>query len=168
MTPEELVRVLDLSPHPEGGWFRETYRSGTPIPAGNLPEAYGGTRSAGTAILYLLTDDAFSSMHRLRGEEMFHFYLGDPVEMFQLKADGTGEVVVLGHDIEAGMRPQVVVPGGVWQGARVRSGGKYALLGTTMFPGFDYADFELGERAALVEQYPEFAERITSLTRTGR
>jgi predicted cupin superfamily sugar epimerase len=120
MNAEQLIQALGLSPHPsEGGFFRETYRAELPIPPDALPAAYAGAaRAASTAIYYLLTPDAFSAMHRLPGDEIFHFYLGDPVEMLQLRDDGSGEVVVLGQVLAAGMRPQVVVPGGVWQGWR--------------------------------------------------
>jgi hypothetical protein len=97
---------------------------------------------------------------------MFHFYLGDPVEMLQLFPDGTARDVVLGNDPRAGMSFQAVVPGGVWQGSSLRPGGRYALLGTSMSPGFDFADFELGERAELVAAYPEYAGRIRALTRS--
>ena len=92
-------------------------------------------------------------------------FVGDPVEMLQLKPDGSGEVVVLGHDIAAGMRPQHVVPGGVWQGSRLRAGGGYALLGTTMSPGFDYSDYESGTRENLAKLYPQHTAMIASLTR---
>jgi predicted cupin superfamily sugar epimerase len=167
MNAEQLIQALGLSPHPsEGGFFRETYRAELPIPPDALPAAYAGAaRAASTAIYYLLTPDTFSAMHRLPGDEIFHFYLGDPVEMLQLREDGSGEVVVLGQVLAAGMRPQVVVPGGVWQGSRLRDGGRYALLGTTRSPGFDFADFQLGERAALAQAYPAFAEKIHKLTR---
>ena len=104
-------------------------------------------------------------MHRVRGAEMFHFYLGDAVEMLQLKADGSGEVIVLGQDIGAGMRLQHIVPGGVWQGLRVRAGGKFALLGTTMAPGFEYEDYETGERQGLIARFAAYSQMIVSLTR---
>lgn len=158
LTIETIVRALDLIPLPqEGGLFRETYRS--PITLS------GGSRSLATAIYYLLTPEHFSTMHRVRGDEVFHFYLGDPVEILMLRADGGGEVVTLGTDLIAGMRPQVVVPGGVWQGSRLRDGGSFALLGTTMAPGFDISDFELADRAALRVQFPGFASAIERLTR---
>ncbi|NIM01419.1 MAG: cupin domain-containing protein [Acidobacteria bacterium] len=152
-----MRRILGLEPHPEeGGFFRETYRSDTEIP--------GTGRSVSTAIYYLLTADTFSAMHRLPGEEIFHFYLGDPVEMLQLSPDGTNRIVTIGNKIDEGMEPQVVVPGGTWQGSRVVPGGSFALLGATMAPGFDYADYEAGGRAALIRDHPDHAERITALT----
>jgi predicted cupin superfamily sugar epimerase len=104
-------------------------------------------------------------MHRVRGDEMFHFYLGDPVEMLQLMPDGSGEEIVLGQDIASGVRLQHTVPGGVWQGSRLRKGGKYALLGATMAPGFEYEDYETGGRGELIARYPQYSELIMSLAR---
>jgi uncharacterized protein len=165
LTAEQIRQVLKMQPHPiEGGYFAETYRSARTVPRTTLI-GYPGDRSLSTAIYYLLTPDTFSAMHRVRGDEMFHFYLGDPVEMLQLKPDGTAEVLALGQDIASGMRLQHNVPGGVWQGSRLKAGGKYALLGTTMAPGFEYEDYETGKRAELIERYPQFAQLITALTR---
>jgi predicted cupin superfamily sugar epimerase len=165
LTAEQIRELLKMRPHPiEGGYFAETYRDGLVVPQSLLP-GYAGDRAISTAIYYLLTPETFSAMHRVRGDEMFHFYLGDAVEMLQLKADGTGEEVVLGQHIAAGMRLQHTVLGGVWQGSRVRAGGKYALLGTTMAPGFEYEDYETGTRAELTARYPEYSAMITELTR---
>lgn len=162
----ELIARLGLTPHPrEGGWFVETYRSGERIPGDALSGRYGAERALGTAIYYLLTATTFSEMHRLASDEIFHFYLGDPVEMLLLAPDGTGATVCLGIDLAAGMRPQLVVPRGVWQGARLREGGRFALLGTTVAPGFDYGDYESGARADLLAAYPAHAPRIVALTR---
>jgi uncharacterized protein len=169
LSVEQIIDLLGLQPLPgEGGFYVETYRSAEVIPGGALPGCYGGQdRTFGTAIYYLLTGDAdsFSALHRLRGEEVYHFYLGDPVEMLLLLADGTSRRVRLGRDLAAGEAVQFVVPAGAWQGSRLGLGGGYALLGTTMAPGFDPTDFELGLRAELVEQYPAEAERIRGLTR---
>lgn len=160
-----IIARLGLEPHPrEGGWFRETYRAAETLAPGALPPRYGAARAAATAIYYLLTPTSFSALHRLASDEVFHFYAGDPVEQLQLYPDGTGATVVIGSDLAAGMRPQVVVPQGVWQGARLASGGRYALLGCTVAPGFDYADYAGGERALLTQAYPAFAERIAALT----
>ena len=165
LTAEQIRELLQMRPHPiEGGYFAETYRGSPMLPQSLLP-GYPGDRAISTAIYYLLTPDTFSAMHRVRGDEMFHFYLGDPVEMLQLKPDGSGEVIVLGQDIAAGMRLQHTETGGVWQGSRVRAGGKYALLGTTMAPGFEYEDYETGLRQDLIARYPNFSHLITSLTR---
>ena len=163
-----LVELLGLEPHPEeGGFFREVYRSRESLAADALPARYGAARSVSTAIYYLLTPQTFSEMHRLLSDEVFHFYLGDPVEQLQLAADGTGKTVLLGSDVEAGQMPQGLVPAGVWQGAWLLPGGAHgwALLGATVAPGFDFADYEPGHRAELTAAYPDFAEAIAGLTR---
>ena len=166
LTADRIRALLKLEPHPiEGGYFIETYQSALRIPRACLPEAYASDRAAGTAIYYLLTPETFSALHKLPGDEIFHFYLGDPVEMLQLHPGGSGEVIVLGQDIAAGMRPQHVVRGGVWQGSRLRPGGSYALLGTTMSPGFDYTDYETGSRETLTKLYPKHSALIAALTR---
>ena len=168
LTVDELKRWLGLEPLAgEGGWFAETYRARESLPARLLGPGWPGPwpRSLATAIYYLLTPESFSSLHRLRADEIFHFYLGDPVEMLQLWPDGSGRTVTLGTDLAAGMRPQVVVPRGVWQGSRLAPGGSLALLGTTVSPGFDLADYEAGSRETLLEAYPGYRDRITALTR---
>lgn len=164
-TAEEIIHDLNLQPLPqEGGYYRETYRSEVTLPPEVLPDEYSGERRVSTAIYYLLTPDQVSAMHRVPGEEIFHFYLGDPVEMLQLHPDGRGEVVKIGNDLAAGCRPQVVVPGGTWQGSRLAPGGELALMGTTVAPGFEFDDYQHGDRGKLIAAYPEFAERITELT----
>ncbi len=160
-----IIATLGLVPHPkEGGWFRETYRAGDAHSAQALGGRYAAPRSASTAIYYLLTPTTFSALHRLASDEVFHFYAGDPVEQLQLHPEGRGEIVTIGNNLAAGHRPQVVVPRDVWQGARLAPGGRYALLGCTVAPGFDYADYESGGRAALADRYPHFAQRIAILT----
>ncbi len=168
LNPEELIELLKLEPLPEeGGFYRETYRCPSQVPSRALPGAYAGPRSLGTAIFYLLTatPQSFSAMHRLPGDEMFHFYLGDPVEMLLLHPDRSSHRVELGSDLRRGQHLQFVVPGNVWQGARVVPEGRFALLGTTMAPGFDLQDFELADRQQLLRQYPQSAEWIRILTR---
>lgn len=166
MTANEIKKVLKLAPHPrEGGWFVETWRAEETIPGKILPSRYTAARSAGTCIYYLLEPNTFSEMHRLASDEIFHFYLGDPVEMLRLAPDGTTGTLVLGNDFAAGHRPQVVVPKFVWQGSRLLAGGKFALLGCTVSPGFDYADYEEGDRDELSRRYPQHRVLIRSLTR---
>ena len=166
MTAEEVKQFLQLRPlEPEGGFFHETYRSRWIAPIECLPEGVQGPRSIGTAIYYMITPESFSTLHRLPGTEVFHFYLGDPVEMLQLHANGETEIVTIGQDIAKGHQPQVVVRGGVWQGCRLAGEGKWALMGTTMSPGFDYADYETGNRNELIGQYPDMAEAIRRYTR---
>ena len=160
MTVQELISLLHLQPHPkEGGFFAETYRSSATL---NVPD---GTRNLATAIFYLLTPESFSEMHCLPGDEIFHFYLGDPVEMLHIHANGSSEVIVLGDDIASGMKLQHVVPGGVWQGSRLKQGGAFALLGTTMSPGFAYEDYVSGKAEALIRLCPQRADMIRALTR---
>ncbi|MGH7254945.1 MAG: cupin domain-containing protein [Nitrospirales bacterium] len=166
MTAEDITRRLNLRPLPiEGGFYAETYRSPDRIPKEALPGRYGGAKSFGTAIYYLLTPETFSALHRLPSDEIYHFYLGDPVEMLQLRPDGSGEMVTLGTDLAAGMRPQVPAPRDVWQGSRLRPGGRFALLGTTMAPGFDFEDYEGASRDRLLRDCPNFADWIRALAR---
>lgn len=173
MEAADIRRLLGLEPHPlEGGYYAETYRSdmrlGSGAAGGHVSSAAapaGDPRPIATAIYFMITPDAFSAMHRLGSDEIFHFYLGDPVEMLQLDPSGGGRVLTLGTDLAAGMRPQVVVPGGVWQGSRLKPGGSFALLGTTVSPGFDFRDYTTGEREALTRRSPGFEGLIRSLTR---
>lgn len=159
-TADDVIAALGLIPHPmEGGFFVETYRSAVRVPRALLPGC-AGDRDIGTAIYYLLTPTSVSVMHRLPLDEVFHFYLGDPVEMLQLRPDGSGTLLTLGTDLAAGERPQAVVRGGVWQGSVLAPGGQFALIGATMAPGFDYADYEHGRREPLVAAYPDFADAI--------
>ncbi len=165
-TAQDLITALNLQPLPrEGGYYRETYRAPLRLSAAALPGHYGQDKAAATAIYYLLTPDSFSALHRLPADEVFHFYLGDPVRMLQLGPDGSGRTLVLGPDVLAGQCVQAVVPAGVWQGSFLEPGGAFALLGTTMAPGFDFADYEAGDRAALTAAYPAFAGLIRQLTR---
>jgi predicted cupin superfamily sugar epimerase len=166
VTPEDIIEFFGMRPLPEeGGYYAETYRSAEKIAGAALPERYGGERSLGTAILYLLTAESFSALHRVRSDEIFHFHLGEPVTMLQLHPDGSSEVVTLGPDILNGQQVQVVVPKGTWQGCFVNEDGSFALLGTTVAPGFEFADFELGSREELLAKYPERRELVLRLTR---
>jgi hypothetical protein len=166
ITADQIKALFNLKPHPaEGGYFVETYRSHEYIREEALPDRYKGTRSYGTAIYYLLTPETFSAIHRLQSDEIFHFYLGDPIEMLQLRPDGSGRVQILGTDILKGMQPQVIVPRNVWQGSRLLQGGRLALIGTTVSPGFEFMDYESGHRHQLVESYPRFRDLIIALTK---
>ena len=166
MTADEIKQLLQLKPlSVEGGFFRETYRSRWHVAAEYLPDGIRGSRSIGTAIYYMITPETFSALHRLPGSEVFHFYLGDPAIMLQLLPDGSSQTITLGSDLARGEQPQVVVRGGVWQGCKLAPGGKFALMGTTMSPGFDYADYENGNREQLTAQYAGAAELIKEYTR---
>ena len=160
----EIKTLLKLKPHPEGGFYAETYRAEGEIAAANLP-GYGGARCYATGIYYLLTPDTFSQLHRVSSDEMFHFYLGDPVEMLELFPDGGAQHTVLGSDLMGGMTPQKLVRRGVWQGSRLVDGGRFALLGTTVAPGFEFADYQAGRRAELLALYPTVSDLIMELTR---
>ncbi|HJZ57533.1 MAG TPA: cupin domain-containing protein [Gemmataceae bacterium] len=167
MTADDVIRVLGLRPHPvEGGFFRETYRSAGTLPKSSLPD-HAGDRSVSTAIYYLLKPGHVSELHVLPGDEVFHFYLGSPVRMLQLWPDGSGKEVILGSDIAAGQAPQLVVPGGVWQGTRLLGNEGFALLGCTVAPGFDYADYRSATRTDLTAKWPAFAAQIKELTPRG-
>ena len=167
LTVDEIIQRLDLIPHPEeGGFYRETYRSPESLQGDSLPVRYSSPRSLGTAIYYLLTPNSISAIHRLPTDEIFHFYLGDPVEMLWLSPDGTSPVITLGQDLAKGEVLQCVVPMGTWFGSYLKAGGRFALMGTTMAPGFDFADYEPGDRAMLLAQYPDQADLIIRLTRS--
>lgn len=156
---DEIIHKLNLKPHPrESGFFVETYRSRDRITWEALPALYDGTRCFSTAIYFLLKAGGFSEMHRLRSEEVFHFYKGAPAEMLILPPGGPGRILRLGNDLDAGEVPQVVVPRYAWQG--VVTLGEYTLMGCTVAPGFEYSDFEYGAREDLTKQYPQFADAI--------
>ena len=166
MNSETLKALLDLTPLTlEGGEYMETYRSRDVLTPECLPGRFRSPRALSTAIYYLLESDSFSALYRVASDEIFHFYLGDPVEMLQLWPDGSYREVLIGTDIENGMRPQVVVPRGVWRGSRLVPGGTLALLGCTASPGFEYEDYEAGPRDLLVQQYPQARDLIYSFTR---
>ncbi len=153
-----IVEALGLAPHPEGGFFRETFRA--PLVVG----APQGPRAVSTAIYFLLLGGTFSAWHRVRSDEVWHHYDGDPVELCLLAEDGELLVTRLGRDLARGERPQVVVPAGVWQAA-APSGHGFALCGCTVAPGFDFADFDMPSRADLVRRFPSRRELIERLTR---
>jgi len=166
LTAERLIQLLNLEPLPiEGGFFRQTYLAPETFEPTASPGRTPGPRSACSAIYYLLHGDNFSALHRLKTDELYHFYLGDPVEMLLLYPDGSVLHPVLGNDLENGQHLQFLVPQGVWQGSQLMPGGRFGLLGTTMAPAYTQADFELGDRAALIQQYSGQAERVRQLTR---
>ncbi|QJB56179.1 cupin domain-containing protein [Pseudodesulfovibrio sp. zrk46] len=165
LSAQQVIDALGLQPHPEeGGFFIETHRADESFAKNLLPARYDGDRCHGTAIYYMLTPETYSHMHLLQSDEIFHFYLGDPCEQLQLHPDGSGEVITFGTDILNNQRPQIIVPRGSWQGMRLLPGGSFALMGCTVAPGFEFADYAHGKRSALVEQYPDFAKEIALLT----
>lgn len=163
---QKIIELLDLHPLPEeGGYYKETYRSDESIAKDHLPARYKSDKSYGTAIYYLLAEDNPSLMHRVNSDETFHFYLGNTVEMLVLLPDTTGKIITIGNDILNNCQTQATVPRHCWQGMMLKTGGSFALMGTTVYPGFDFEDFELGSRDVLLKQYPKFREQIIKLTR---
>jgi hypothetical protein len=157
---------LNLVPHPEGGYFRETYRSELSIAGEALPPQFSGARLVSTAIYFLLEGANFSAFHRLRSDELWHFYAGAPITVHVIQPDGVHSQILLGNDPEAGETPQAAVKAGCWFASRVRDPQSFALAGCTVAPGFDYADFELGKWAELIRLYPQHRSLIEQLTRS--
>ncbi len=151
---EELIARFDLAKHPEGGYFRESYRA-----AG----ATGG-RNFSTAVYFLLPAGHWSRLHRLKSDEVWHFYAGGPLAVAQIFPDGRTEETELGGDITAGRKFQHVVPAGCWFGAYPKPGTEFSFVGCTVAPGFDYTDFELADRATLLRSFPGAKDLIEKLT----
>ena len=159
------IRRLRLEPHPEGGYFRQTYRSALTITREALPAGFGGARSASTAIYFVLEGKNFSAFHRLRSDEMWHFYIGAQVSVHVIEPSGRSSSILLGNDLEAGEVLQAVVPAGCWFASHMADWKSFAVVGCTVAPGFDFEDFEMGERAELVRLYPQHRELVQRLTR---
>ncbi|MCA9840964.1 MAG: cupin domain-containing protein [Cyanobacteria bacterium HKST-UBA03] len=165
----DLIARYQMQPHPEGGWFAETFRDPMVLPKTALPDRFGGDRHASTAIVFLLPKGSCSHLHRIAADELWHFYLGDPIQIVTLADDGTVTETTLGIDILNNQLPQVRVSAGVWFGAYpspMASVGQvgYTLVGCTVAPGFDFADFELADRTELTAQYPKARPWIERLT----
>ncbi len=159
------IQKLELTSHVEGGAFRETYRSELTIPHGVLPLFFQGDRSASTSIYFLLAAGQFSAFHRIAADEVWHFYFGDPLFVHEINHSGRLVTHRLGTDPGKGESFQTVVKAGSWFASIPAPGSEYALVGCTVAPGFDFADFELADRTALARQYPEHAGLIHKLTR---
>lgn len=158
----EIITVLKLAPHPERGFFVETHRAATAVTAAT----HAGPRAAATAIYFLIGADAPATyLHRLRSDEVFHLYEGGPLEILRLHPDGQADVARLGLDLAAGERPQIVIPAGTWFGTELVGGASHCLVGCTVAPGFEFADFELAEGPELAARYPAVAERIARMSR---
>lgn len=157
----QYIRTLELQPHIEGGHYKETYKSG--LESGFA--GFKGTRSVSTGIYFLLAEGEFSAFHRIKSDEMWHFYDGDPLSIYIITVSGDLMVVKLGLDLAHGQQPQAVVPAGCWFASRVESPGQFALVGCTVAPGFDFQDFEMAKREELVGDYPQHTKIINELTR---
>lgn len=161
---DALIARLALVPHPEGGFYRETWRAGEAIPEAALPPRFAGPRAFGTAILFLLPAGSFSALHRIAGDELWCFHLGDPLVVHTLDDDGRRADLLLGPD-PARHALQAVVPHGVTFGARVAPGGAWSLVSCVVTPGFDFADFTMPSRAELLARFPDHAALVSELTR---
>lgn len=179
-TAKYRIESLCLKPHPEGGWFRETYRSNEKIAKTYLPKRYGSKRAFGTAIYFLLKGGQFSAFHRLKSDEIWHFYDGAPVAIFIIQKSGALKKIKLGLNPEAGEQPQVVIKANSWFAAAlagldfkshisnrksaIENPKSFVLLGCTVAPGFDFSDFELGRRAELIKRFPHQRRLIERFT----
>lgn len=162
---KRIVERFNLVPHPEGGFFREVYRSTTRLQHPGIPAGENAERAAGTLIYFLLSGRDFSAFHRVRfSDEIWHLYAGGPLELFVIDARGDLERRLLTTDLERG-EPTTLVPAGAWQSARLAPGAAWALGGCTVAPGFDYEDFQMPPRAELIDRFPDHESLIRELTR---
>lgn len=162
---QELIEKLKLQAHPEGGYFRETYRSEGKISRDELSPAYSSSRNYSTCIYFMLTSETFSAFHKINQDEIWHFYEGAPIVLHTLSQEGKHQEFVIGNDFSEGQRPQLVVPGGNYFAARVSGSDKHALVGCTVAPGFDFDDFVLPTRQELIHKFPQHENLIKEFTR---
>ena len=162
---EQIIRHLDLSPHPEGGFYRETYRSEHILGSPCLPAEMNGERNYATSIYFLLTSEAFSAFHRIKQDETWHFYAGSPIEIHMIDQSGVYDKIELGLDFSRDILPQYTMRAHTWFAASVAKGGSYGLAGCTVSPGFDFRDFEMADRHKLLKEYPVFMDVIKRFTR---
>jgi predicted cupin superfamily sugar epimerase len=159
------IKKLQLTGHIEGGYYFRTYCAAVTLAQHQLPKGFKGPRPAATAIYFLLEKDQFSAMHRIASDELWHFYYGDPLIVYEIDALGKLTEHLLGNNPEKNECFQCTVKAGSWFGAKTKEGGDYSLVGCTVSPGFDFDDFEMGERGILLQLYPQHAAVITALTR---
>ena len=162
---QEIIDFYNLLPHPEGGYYKEAYRSAGTIEASALPETFTGKRNFSTAIYFLLEQGNFSAFHRIKSDECWHFYAGDTLNIYVLQLNGTLEIIKLGSNIKNGETFQAVVPAGCWFASAPAQGSAYSFVGCTVAPGFDFSDFELAKADELTTQYLKHEALIKSLTR---
>lgn len=161
---EEYISMLNLKPHPEGGYYTEVYRSDEMIKDTHLPERYSSSHSFGTSIYFLLKGKDISKFHKLSSDEIWHFYDGSEVIIYILSNEGTLNKEILGRKIDEGSSFQITIPGGNWFAAELKNKNSFALVGCTVSPGFEFEDFELAERDHLVKKFPEYTDIIAGLT----
>ena len=163
---ENLIKILELEPHPEGGYFKETYRSNGIIKNSCLPSEFKGNRNFCTGIYYLLESQDFSAFHKINQDEMWHFYKGDALEIVIITEDGKLERIMLGNDIQNGNVFQCVVPKNCWFAAKVSIPNSFSLVGCTVSPGFDFQDFTLADAHHLKPEFPKHKNIIKAFTRS--
>jgi uncharacterized protein len=164
---EYFIETLGMHRHPEGGWFKETYRSDETIAAHHLPKRFGGDRSFCTGIYFLLKGNEFSSFHRIKSDEMWHFYYGGPLNVYVITESGETEIIRLGNNPDANEVFQAVVKAGCWFASQPVDVSSFSLVGCTVAPGFDFADFELAKGAVLAKQFPQHAALIEMFCRNS-
>jgi len=164
LSPESIKEILGLQPHPTCGFVAETYRSKVQLPASALPGEFASPRPMGSVLYFLVTPDAQIRLHRIRNDQMYHHYLGEPLEVLLLYENGSSEIAVVGSDLTAGMRPQLFVPGRTFHVSRLRVAASYALLGTSEWPGVETPDVEVGDPESLSQEFPDRREAIAEFT----
>jgi hypothetical protein len=162
---DELIRQYDLLPHPEGGYYREQYRSAEQIKKDALPERFSGDRVFSTAIYFLLEQSNFSAFHRIKSDECWHFYVGDTLHVHVIHPTGDYELIRLGQNVQAGEHFQAIVPAGSWFASETAEGGRFSFVGCTVTPGFDFEDFELAKAEELIHQFQDHSLLIKRLCR---
>jgi uncharacterized protein len=165
MTVEFIVKELNLLPHPEGGYYKETYRSEGKIPHAFLSPDFSGDRNMATGIYFLIKKGNFSALHKIKSDETWHFYYGDALEVIEIDTEGNLKITKIGSNIIEGESFQYTVKANTWFGSRVSNNGNYSLVGCTVYPGFDFNDFELANREDLIKLFPQHQNIITELTR---
>lgn len=164
MEAQNWIDHLKLDKHPEGGYFREVYRSHEFINKKGLPNRYNSFRNFSTSIYFLLESSDISAFHRLKSDEIWHFYEGSSISIYFIIPSGKLGKMVLGRDINKGQAHQVLIPKGCWFAAKVDEPDSFTLNGCTVSPGFDFDDFEMGKRDELIKQFPKHSQIITELT----
>ena len=165
MTAQQLINFYNLLPHPEGGYYKETYKSDEIINRSALPNRFDGDRVFSTAIFFLLERGEFSAFHRIKSDECWHFYSGGTLLVYIIEADGQMEIIRMGNDIENRELFQYVVPANCWFASIPAPESDFSLVGCTVSPGFDFNDFEMAEANKLIEQFSQHAETINALCR---
>jgi predicted cupin superfamily sugar epimerase len=165
MSPQQLIQMYQLQSHPEGGWYKETYRSQESIAANALPARFTGDRNFSTAIYFLLEPGNFSAFHKIKSDECWHFYLGQTLLIYVITPAGSLEIIPLGSDISKGEVFQYTVPANHWFASKPAPGSSFCFVGCTVSPGFDFADFEMADEKSLTNSYPQHAGSIKELCR---